>query len=250
MFKNFFVFVILGAAMFSCGASTNSVNPSLSEIPAEYIAPDVLPLLSQENQALFNESERSSKSLPADSEFLVFIVDTSGSMFNNPSWNKMLDTIESTMALYPDLTGIQIVNDMGDYVLSRFGSEWIPNTETHRENLLATLHNWNPYSNSSPIEGLNEVFNSLAESNQQISIYVIGDDLQNAEISIDSVLAEIIELNTDPASGEKLARIHSIAFSTIFMGPEQYRSSADNYVALMSNVARENGGSFQLLPYN
>ena len=32
--------------------------------------------------------------VPVDSEYIIFVIDTSGSMFQNPSWDKMLGVIE------------------------------------------------------------------------------------------------------------------------------------------------------------
>jgi len=250
VFKKIPILLLAATALLACSSVFDFDSNESSVLPAEFIAPEAMSLLSDENQASFRNSQRQSQLVPADSEYLVFMVDTSGSMFSNPSWNKMLETIETTIDLYPELRGIQVLNDMGDYMLSRYSRERIPNTEEHRQNMLSTLDTWNPYSNSSPLEGLTEIFGSLANNNDAISIYVIGDDLQNSEDSIEAILARISALNTSPTTGEKLARIHSIAFTTILLGPEQFRSSANNYVALMSSVARENGGSFQLLDFN
>ena len=64
--------------------------------------------------------------VPVDSEYIIFVIDTSGSMFNNPSWGKMLGVIEDTLDVYPDVKGIQIMNDMGDYMFDSFRGQWIP----------------------------------------------------------------------------------------------------------------------------
>ena len=45
--------------------------------------------------------------VPVDSEYIIFVIDTSGSMFNNPSWNKMLQVIDDTLNVYPEVRGIQ-----------------------------------------------------------------------------------------------------------------------------------------------
>ena len=41
--------------------------------------------------------------VPVDSEYIIFVIDTSGSMFQNPSWDKMLGVIEDTLDVYPCL---------------------------------------------------------------------------------------------------------------------------------------------------
>ena len=47
--------------------------------------------------------------VPVDSEYIIFVIDTSGSMFQNPSWDKMLGVIEDTLDVYPEVKGIQIL---------------------------------------------------------------------------------------------------------------------------------------------
>ena len=58
--------------------------------------------------------------IPVDSEYIIFVIDTSGSMFNNPSWGKMLGVIEDTLNVYPEVKGIQIMNDMATTCSIRF----------------------------------------------------------------------------------------------------------------------------------
>ena len=41
--------------------------------------------------------------VPVDSEYIIFVIDTSGSMFQNPSWDKMLGVIEDTLNVYPEV---------------------------------------------------------------------------------------------------------------------------------------------------
>ena len=44
--------------------------------------------------------------VPVDSEYIIFVIDTSGSMFQNPSWDKMLGVIEDTLDVYLSLIHI------------------------------------------------------------------------------------------------------------------------------------------------
>ena len=116
--------------------------------------------------------------IPVDSEYIIFVIDTSGSMFNNPSWGKMLGVIEDTLNVYPEVKGIQIMNDMGDYMFDSFRGQWIPDTPARRTQILSTLRNWNPFSNSSPVEGVTRAINTFYAPDKKISIYVLGDDFQ------------------------------------------------------------------------
>ena len=50
--------------------------------------------------------------IPVDSEYIIFIIDTSGSMFSY-AWERMLQEMEATLNIYPEVKGIQVLNDMG-----------------------------------------------------------------------------------------------------------------------------------------
>lgn len=181
--------------------------------------------------------------IPVDSEYIIFVIDTSGSMFNNPSWGKMLGVIEDTLNVYPEVKGIQIMNDMGDYMFDSFRSQWIPDTAARRTQILSTLRNWNPFSNSSPVEGVTRAINTFYAPDKKISIYVLGDDFQPGG-SIRDVLRTIDRINVEDADGNRLVRIHGIGFPTIFAGPARFQQSAYRYSTLMREMTQRNGGTF------
>ena len=181
--------------------------------------------------------------IPVDSEYIIFVIDTSGSMFNNPSWGKMLGVIEDTLNVYPEVKGIQIMNDMGDYMFDSFRGQWIPDTPARRTQILSTLRNWNPFSNSSPVEGVTRAINTFYAPDKKISIYVLGDDFQPGG-SIRDVLRAINRINVEDADGNRLVRIHGIGFPTIFAGPARFQQSVYRYSTLMREMTQRNGGTF------
>ncbi|KRO78904.1 MAG: hypothetical protein ABR85_12465 [OM182 bacterium BACL3 MAG-120619-bin3] len=181
--------------------------------------------------------------IPVDSEYIIFVIDTSGSMFNNPSWGKMLGVIEDTLNVYPEVKGIQIMNDMGDYMFDSFRGQWIPDTPARRTQILSTLRNWNPFSNSSPVEGVTRAINTFYAPDKKISIYVLGDDFQPGG-SIRDVLRIIDRINVEDADGNRLVRIHGIGFPTIFAGPARFQQSVYRYSTLMREMTQRNGGTF------
>ncbi len=181
--------------------------------------------------------------IPVDSEYIIFVIDTSGSMFNNPSWGKMLGVIEDTLNVYPEVKGIQIMNDMGDYMFDSFRGQWIPDTSARRTQILSTLRNWNPFSNSSPVEGVTRAINTFYAPDKKISIYVLGDDFQPGG-SIRDVLRTIDRINVEDADGNRLVRIHGIGFPTIFAGPARFQQSVYRYSTLMREMTQRNGGTF------
>ena len=181
--------------------------------------------------------------VPVDSEYVIFVIDTSGSMFNNPSWNKMLGVIEDTLNVYPEVKGIQVMNDMGDYMFDSYRGDWIPDTPGRRNQIISSLRTWNPYSNSSPVEGVTRAINTFYAPDKKISIYVLGDDFQPGG-SIQEVMRTIDRINVEDANGDRLVRIHGIGFPTIFAGPSRFQQSVYRYSTLMREMTQRNGGTF------
>ncbi|MDA0278951.1 MAG: VWA domain-containing protein [Proteobacteria bacterium] len=180
--------------------------------------------------------------VPVDSEYIIFVIDTSGSMYGN-AWNKMLGVIDDTLNVYPEVKGIQIMNDMGDYMFDSYRGQWIPDTPGRRNTIVSTLRTWNPFSNSSPVEGVTRAINTFYEPGKKISIYVIGDDFQPGG-SIQNVLQTIDRINLEDENGDRLVRIHGIGFPVIFAGQARYRQSVYRYSTLMREMTQRNGGTF------
>ena len=181
--------------------------------------------------------------VPVDSEYIIFVIDTSGSMFQNPSWDKMLGVIRDTLDVYPEVKGIQVMNDMGDYMFESYRGDWIPDTPGRRSQIIQTLRSWNPYSNSSPVEGVTRAIDTFYEYDKNISIYVLGDDFQPGG-SIQNVLQTIDRIKVEDENGDRLVRIHGIGFPVIFAGPRRFQQSVYRYSTLMREMTQRNGGTF------
>jgi hypothetical protein len=180
--------------------------------------------------------------IPVDSEYIIFVIDTSGSMFQN-AWPKLIDVIVDTLDVYPNVKGIQIMNDMGDYMFDSFRGQWIPDTPARRNTIINTLRNWSPFSNSSPVEGVTAAINTYYAPDRKISIYVMGDDFQPGG-SITQVLRTIDRLNAKDANGNPMVRIHAVGFPVIFALEPRYRQSAYRFANLMRELTQRNGGTF------
>jgi len=180
--------------------------------------------------------------VPVDSEYIIFVIDTSGSMYNN-AWNKLLEVIDDTLNVYPEVKGIQVMNDMGDYMFSSYAGDWMPDTPSIRTRILATLRTLNPFSNSSPVEGVTRAINTFYASDKKISIYVIGDDFQPGG-SIQDVLETIDRINVEDENGNRLVRIHGIGLPVMFSNSVRYQQSVYRYSTLMREMTQRNGGTF------
>ena len=180
--------------------------------------------------------------IPVDSEYIIFVIDTSGSMFQN-AWPRLIDVIVDTLNVYPNVKGIQIMNDMGDYMFDSFRGQWIPDTPARRTTIINTLRNWSPFSNSSPVEGVTAAINTYYAPDKKISIYVMGDDFQPGG-SITQVLRTVDRLNAKDANGNPMVRIHAVGFPVIFALQPRYRQSAYRFANLMRELTQRNGGTF------
>ncbi|MEX0617855.1 MAG: hypothetical protein WDZ76_13965 [Pseudohongiellaceae bacterium] len=190
----------------------------------------------------FNRENNMIGGVPVDSEYIIFVIDTSGSMVNT-SWNKMLEVIDDTLNVYPEVKGIQVMNDMGDYMFDSYRNEWIPDTPGRRQQILATLRTWTPYSNSSPVEGVTRAISNFYSPDKKISVYVLGDDFQPGG-SITQVLQTVDRINREDENGNRLVRVHGIGFPNIFLYERRFQQSVYRFTNLMRELTQRNGGTF------
>jgi hypothetical protein len=112
--------------------------------------------------------------VPIDSEYIIFIIDTSGSMFQY-AWDKVVAQLVNILDVYPEVKGMQIMSDMGNYMYSEYRGRWIPDTPARRNAMVSRLRTWNPFSNSSPVEGIVAALSTFYDPDKKISLYVFGD---------------------------------------------------------------------------
>jgi hypothetical protein len=176
--------------------------------------------------------------IPVDSEYIIFIIDTSGSMFNYV-WPMLLEKVEETLNLYPQVKGFQIMNDEGTYMFSGYRGKWIPDTPAQRRTVIDRLRTWNAFSNSSPIEGIVEAIRTYYSKDKKISLYVFGDEFTGP--SIDSVLKGVDVMNREDSTGERRVRIHAIGFP---VRPDAPQYTSIRFATLMRILCQRNGGTF------
>ena len=173
--------------------------------------------------------------IPVDSDYVVFIIDTSGSM--QAIWDRVVAEVENVIEIHPQIKGFQILNDNGAHLISAYQGKWIPDTPRRRKNAIDLFRTWNSASNSSPVEGLEVALKRYAKPGISVSIYIFGDDYSGS--SYDPVINSLVSLNTNRITGKPLAKIHAIGFHS------QYTS--ERFPILMREVTRRNGGSFVAL---
>ena len=185
--------------------------------------------------------ERLVGGIPVDSEYIVFIIDTSGSM-QSLAWTLMRRKVEETLRLYPRVKGIQVMSDQGQFMFSQYAGQWIPDSQARRQAIVERLRDWRPFSKSSPAEGIEAAIRMFRSPDRKISLYVFGDEFTGP--SIDDVVRKVDELNGPGASGDRAVRIHGVGFPTMFAPPAQSSYTGVRFATLMRELAGRNGGAF------
>jgi hypothetical protein len=178
--------------------------------------------------------------VPVDSEYIIFIIDTSGSM-QRFAWLLVRQKMAEILAIYPRVKGIQVMNDMGDYMFSQYAGRWIPDSPARRRSILKRLATWAPFSNSSPVEGVTSAIRRFASPSKNISLYVFGDDFSRG--SIQDVIDTVDHHNRTMKDGSRRVRVHAVGFPVLFTQPAAGMNVA-RFAALMRRLAEDNNGSF------
>jgi hypothetical protein len=179
--------------------------------------------------------------VPVDSEYIIFIIDTSGSM-HNYAWPLVQKKMEEVLDVYPKVKGLQVMNDMGQYMFSNYAGKWIPDTPARRRIILERLRGWAPFSNSSPVEGIEAAIRTYSSRDRKVSLYVFGDEFTGD--SMDTVVKTVDRINKKDSDGNRLVRIHAIGFPVMFSRTGFEENTGVRFATLMRILCRENGGAF------
>ena len=177
--------------------------------------------------------------IPVDSEYIVFVIDTSGSM-QRFAWPLVRQKMKEILDIYPRVKGVQVLNDMGDYMFSQYAGNWIPDSQARRRAILERLSSWAPFSNSSPVEGITKAIERFYAADKRISLYVFGDDFSGGLMQ--NVVDTVRRKNTSAGKGSRV-RIHTIGFPVLLTQPGAGQNAA-RFAALMRRLAEDNNGSF------
>ena len=195
----------------------------------------------QAQQATIAPPDNTVGGIPVDSEYIIFIIDTSGSMFRF-AWDLVKQKITEVLDAYPKVKGIQVMNDMGEFMFSQYAGEWIPDTPARRKAIITRMKRWQPFSNSSPVEGINAAIRIYYAKNKKISLYVFGDEFTGTSIS--DVVREVDRINRADSKGNRRVRIHAIGFPVQFDPRAPDDSTGVRFATLMRELCKRNDGTF------
>ena len=196
--------------------------------------------------------------IPVDSEYIAFVVDTSGSVTGNilglpgllPSiWERVVEEIGNVLSLYPQVRGFQILNDQGSYLYDRTKRRWMPDSPASRRRALDRMRTWRPYSGSNPAPGIVTAVRDLYAKDRRMAIFVIGDEYQSDDFN--GFLEEVDRSVATRTLGGAALRIHAIGFWN--QGFEEgsgiaFSASSRNFGILMRELTRRHQGAFLALP--
>ena len=185
--------------------------------------------------------DRSVGGIPVDSEYIIFIIDTSGSMQRN-AWRLVQKKLSETLRVYPKVKGIQIMNDMGIYMFSQYAGKWIPDTPGRRRAIISNLTTWRSFSNSSPVEGITAAIRTFYASDKKISLYVFGDEFSGP--AIQPVIEEVDRINTAYRKDQRRVRIHAVGFPVVLKDKVGRGNTGERFATLMRILCYKNGGTF------
>ena len=96
----------------------------------------VMQVLSEEMERLlgpeFQQKNQLIGGIPADSDYIIFVIDTSGSM-QVAAWEKVKKEMLNILDIYPEVKGIQVLNDMGQYMFSGEKGRWIKDSQDEKK---------------------------------------------------------------------------------------------------------------------
>ncbi len=182
--------------------------------------------------------------IPVDSEYVIFVIDTSGSMqqFN---WQRAIAKLTETLDVYPQVKGLQIMNDNGSYMFKQYAGKWIPDSPGRRDAIRNTMRTWRPFSDSNPADGIIYAISTYWSPDKKISIYVFGDEFSGR--SVEAVVRQIDAVNREDEDGNRMVRIHAVGFPFFFDPGRQPSDTTRRYAQLMRILTERNGGTFVAL---
>lgn len=169
--------------------------------------------------------------IPTDAEYVMFIIDTSGSMQN--IWRRVMAIVTDILANHPEVKGFNFMSDNGEFLYSQFRGSWISDTPSMRRTVLNTIgKRWSADSNSSPVEGIELGLRLYGNEDKNIAFYVFGDDYRGT--SFEGPVSRITQTNKG-SNGEAKIRIHGVGFAN----DNDYQ-----FAAIMRAISERNNGTF------
>jgi hypothetical protein len=191
--------------------------------------------------------------LPVGSNYLAFIIDTSGSMRDPNSgglWPIVIRTIESVLDVYPNIEGIQLIDGDGRFILGRRNSQgtaaWLSDTPETRDAIKRVLRRYDQDTVSNPVPGIYNAMRYLFDKENdkmRMGIFVFGDEF-NSNDAADVVIRRLEDLNPADENGNRRVTINAVGFPTTIRYQFSMGNTGLRFANLMRTVTYLHGGAF------
>lgn len=186
--------------------------------------------------------------VPVGSNYIAFVIDTSGSMrdFNSGQlWPVVVRKIEEVLEVYPEVDGIQVLDADGRFVMGeRGGAQWLSDSPEVREGIKRALRRYDQFSESNPVPGIFRALRTLFDAQNEkmkMGIYIFGDEFSG---TADTVLRRLDELNPADDQGNRKVVINAITFPTTIRFDFSMGNTGLKMANLMREVCYQHGGAF------
>ncbi|HEX9786037.1 MAG TPA: hypothetical protein VGA56_25340 [Opitutaceae bacterium] len=184
--------------------------------------------------------------VPVESNFVAFVIDTSGSMRDPQTdmlWDYVIRKFEEVIQAYPEVKGIQFLDADGRFILGR-ASGWLTDSPATRTAILQAVRRYQIFSNSNPVPGIVRAIRTLYEPGNEemhMGVYVFGDEFTETS---DSVLDRIDRLNPVGENGKRPVTINGVGFPNLLRSGFSLGQSGLKFANLMRELTQRHGGAF------
>ncbi len=176
--------------------------------------------------------------IPVDSDYVIFLIDTSGSM-QGGHWETAIEVMREILDIYPRLKGVQIVDDNGRELFGGSRGRWLTDSPSLRTDIVQRMRSWRSFSDSNPADGIEAAIKTYWSADKRISIYVLGDEFTGE--SIQAALDAVDRINRPDEGGRRRVRIHAVGFPE---APGMTPFTNIRFSALMRAMCERNDGTF------
>lgn len=186
--------------------------------------------------------------LPAGSNFIVFVIDSSGSMRNPATeriWPVVLRKFDEVLDAYPLVEGIQFLDADGRFIMGgRTDEKWLPDGPEVRNAIKQALLRYDVFSNSNPVPGIVRALRTLHDDknpDMKMMVFILGDEFTG---TADAVVRRLDELNPRDEEGKRKVVINAIGFPTAVKMGFSMGNTGVKFANLMREVTHQHGGAF------
>ncbi|MGJ3242285.1 MAG: hypothetical protein ACFE0O_04910 [Opitutales bacterium] len=185
--------------------------------------------------------------IPVESNHLIFIIDTSGSMRDQRTGNVssfVQRTLQETLLAYPVVEAIQVLDSSGNYIVRQSNGRWLEDGQETRNGIARALANYPIFSVSNPVPGIIRAIRTFGESEDpevKVGIYVFGDEFNGRA---DEVIDRLEVINPRDEEGNRPVTINGVGFPHLIFDPNNFGETGLKFANLMREVTYRHGGAF------